>query len=161
MRALTLNIQSYICGDWVSGQDAGVEVFNAVNGESIGSVSSSGVDFAESLAWARETGGAALRAMTFHERANALKALAQHLMAQKEKFYEISAWTGATRADSWIDIEGGLGTLFTYSSIVRREFANERFLVEGEPQVLSKQGSFIGRHILVPREGRCRAYQCI
>ncbi len=148
-----MNIQSYICGEWVSGQDEGVEVFKAVTGEPIGKVSSKGVDFADSLLWAREKGGHSLRRQTFHERANALKALAQHLMSQKERFYEISAWTGATRADSWIDIEGGIGTLFTYSSVVRREFANERFLVEGEPQVLSKEGSFIGRHILVPKEG--------
>jgi oxepin-CoA hydrolase/3-oxo-5,6-dehydrosuberyl-CoA semialdehyde dehydrogenase len=74
-------------------------------------------------------------------------------MRQKEKFYEVSAWTGATRVDSWIDIEGGIGTLFTYSSLVRREFPNESFLVEGEPQPLSKGGTFVGRHILVPKEG--------
>ncbi len=148
-----MSIQSYISGEWVTGKDTGVEVFNAVNGQGIGSVSSAGIDFRESLNYARATGGHALRAMTFHERANCLKALAQQLMAQKEKFYEVSAWTGATRIDSWIDIEGGIGTLFTYSSLVRREFPNECFLVEGEPQPLSKGGTFIGRHILVPKEG--------
>jgi len=148
-----VNIQSYIGGKWLSGKDAGVEVFNAVNGQSVGFVSSAGVDFKESLVHARETGGQALRKMTFHERANMLKALAQHLIAQKEKFYEVSAWTGATRVDSWIDIEGGIGTLFAYSSLVRREFTNARFLVEGDPEPLSKRGSFVGRHILVPKEG--------
>jgi oxepin-CoA hydrolase / 3-oxo-5,6-dehydrosuberyl-CoA semialdehyde dehydrogenase len=148
-----LNIQSYISGEWVSGADSGVEVFNAVNGQVIGNVSSSGIDFGQSLSYAREQGGHSLRAMSFHDRANCLKALAQHLMSQKEKFYEVSAWTGATRVDSWIDIEGGIGTLFTYSSLVRREFPNESFLVEGEPQPLSKGGTFIGRHILVPKEG--------
>lgn len=148
-----MSIQSYIGGEWVTGKDTGVEVFNAVNGQSVGSVSSAGIDFRESLNYARATGGHVLRAMTFHERANCLKALAQHLMAEKEKFYEVSAWTGATRVDSWIDIEGGIGTLFTYSSLVRREFPNECFLVEGEPQPLSKGGTFIGRHILVPKEG--------
>ncbi len=153
VRSLELNIQSYIGGEWVSGTDGGVEVKNAVNGEVIGSISSTGIDFAHSLSYARETGGPALRAMSFHERANCLKALAQHLMAQKEKFYEVSAWTGATRNDSWIDIEGGIGTLFAYSSLVRRELPNESFLVEGDPQPLSKAGTFIGRHILVPKEG--------
>ena len=148
-----MSIQSYIGGEWVTGKDTGVEVFNAVNGQSVGSVSSAGIDFRESLNYARATGGHVLRAMTFHERANCLKALAQQLMAEKEKFYEVSAWTGATRIDSWIDIEGGIGTLFTYSSLVRREFPNECFLVEGEPQPLSKGGTFIGRHILVPKEG--------
>jgi oxepin-CoA hydrolase/3-oxo-5,6-dehydrosuberyl-CoA semialdehyde dehydrogenase len=148
-----LRIQSYIGGNWVSGKDAGIEVFNAVNGNSVGAVSSAGIDFEESVNYAREKGGHGLRAMTFHERANCLKALAQHLMAHKEKFYEISAWTGATRVDSWIDIEGGIATLFAYSGLVRREFPNETFLVEGDPQHLSKAGTFIGRHILVPKEG--------
>jgi oxepin-CoA hydrolase / 3-oxo-5,6-dehydrosuberyl-CoA semialdehyde dehydrogenase len=153
VRSQQLNIQSYISGEWVSGADSGVEVFNAVNGQVIGNVSSTGIDFGQSLSYAREQGGHSLRAMSFHDRANCLKALAQHLMSQKEKFYEVSAWTGATRVDSWIDIEGGIGTLFTYSSLVRREFPNESFLVEGEPQPLSKGGTFIGRHILVPKEG--------
>jgi oxepin-CoA hydrolase / 3-oxo-5,6-dehydrosuberyl-CoA semialdehyde dehydrogenase len=148
-----LSIQSYISGEWVTGADTGVEVRNAVNGQAVGTVSSAGIDFSQSLNYARETGGHTLRAMTFHERANSLKALAQHLMAQKEKFYEVSAWTGATRVDSWVDIEGGIGTLFTYSSLVRREIPNESFLVEGDPQPLSKGGTFIGRHILVPKEG--------
>ena len=148
-----MSIQSYICGEWVDGADSGVEVYNAVNGNVIGNISSSGIDFSQSLTHARELGGHALRKMSFHERANCLKLLAQHLMANKEEFYKVSAWTGATRVDSWIDIEGGIGTLFTYSSLVRREFPNESFLVEGEPQALSKQGSFIGRHILVPKEG--------
>lgn len=148
-----MSIQSYIGGEWVSGASHGVDVVNAVNGQVVGSVSSEGIDFRQSLSYARETGGHALRAMTFHERAASLKALAQHLLAQKEKFYEVSAWTGATRVDSWVDIEGGIGTLFAYSGLVKREFPNENFLVEGEPQALSKNGTFIGRHILVPKEG--------
>jgi oxepin-CoA hydrolase/3-oxo-5,6-dehydrosuberyl-CoA semialdehyde dehydrogenase len=153
VRSQQVSIQSYINGEWVSGAESGVEVSNAVNGKSVGSVSSAGIDFGQSLSHARESGGHALRAMTFHERANALKALAQHLLEQKEKFYEVSSWTGATLVDSWIDIEGGIATLFSYSSLVRREFPNEHFLVEGDPQILSKNGTFIGRHILVPKEG--------
>ena len=148
-----MNIQSYVTGEWFSGKSDGARLVNAVNGDFIGSVSSDGVDFKDVLRYAREVGGPALRALTFHERALRLKALAQHLMEHKEDYYEVSAWTGATRADSWIDIEGGIGTLFSYSSLVRREFPNETFLVEGNQERLSKEGTFTGRHILVPREG--------
>ena len=148
-----MKLQSYINGQWVDGTDEGAEVFNAVNGESICTVSSAGVDFEDAVRYARETGGPALRKMTFHERANALKALAKMLMEKKEEFYRVSAWTGATRADSWIDIEGGISTMFTYSSLVRRELPNETFLVEDDAQRLSAEGTFIGRHILVPKEG--------
>ena len=148
-----MNIQSYVTGEWFSGDSDGARVVNAVNGDFIGSVSSDGMDFGDVLRYAREVGGPALRGMTFHERALRLKALAQHLMEHKEDFYGVSAWTGATRADSWIDIEGGIGTLFSYSSLVRREFPNETFLAEGNQERLSKQGTFTGRHILVPREG--------
>ncbi len=148
-----MDIQSYVVGGWAAGTSGGVEVFNAVTGEPVGTVSSDGIDFAEVLNYARSTGGPALRALTLHQRANALKALAKYLMERKEQFYEISAWTGATRTDSWIDIEGGIGTLFSYSSLVRREFPDEPFLLEGPMERLSKQGSFVGRHILVPKEG--------
>ena len=146
-------IRSYLCGQWVEGSAQAVEVFNAVNGEAIGRVSSEGVNFKDCVCFGREVGGAALRKMTFHERAAMLKAVAQYLMARKEKLYEISSWTGATRADSWVDIEGGVATLFSYSSLVRREFSNETFIVEGEALPLSSGGTFIGRHILVPKEG--------
>jgi len=148
-----MKLQSYLSGQWVQGQGAGVEVFNAVNGESVGEVTSTGADFKAALEYGREKGGRALRAMTFHERANMLKALGQHLMGKKEDFYRVSAWTGATRADGWVDIEGGIGTVFTYASLARREFANETFMVEGPAEKLSKNGTFIGRHILVPKEG--------
>jgi oxepin-CoA hydrolase/3-oxo-5,6-dehydrosuberyl-CoA semialdehyde dehydrogenase len=148
-----MKVQSYVSGQWVEGQSSGVEVYNAVNGEAVGVVSSDGIDFKAVVEYGREKGGAALRAMTFHERANMLKAMAKHLMEKKEDFYRVSAWTGATRSDSWVDIEGGIGTVFTYASLVRRELANETFLVEGPAEGLSRNGTFIGRHILVPKEG--------
>lgn len=147
------NIQSYMNGAWVGGNGDGTELLNAVNGEPIGSVSSAGLDFAGALAYARETGGPALRQLSFHERARRLKALAQRLLEHKEAFYQASSWTGATRADSWIDIEGGIGVLFSYSSLARREFPDEAFLVEGPQERLSKNGAFTGRHLLVPKEG--------
>ncbi|PXF31413.1 enoyl-CoA hydratase [Pokkaliibacter plantistimulans] len=148
-----MKIKSYVCGQWVEGQDSGAELFHAVNGELIGSVTSKGIDFKAVADYGRSKGGPALRALTFHDRANRLKALAQHLMSKKDEFYRISALTGATRVDSWIDIEGGAGTLFTYSSLVRRELPNETFVVEGNSERLSAKGTFVGRHILVPKEG--------
>ncbi len=148
-----MSIQSFVAGQWVSGTEPGVELFNAVNSKSLGHASTSGIDFADVLQYARQHGGPSLRKMTIHERANCLKALAKYLMAHKEDLYKVSAWTGATRADSWVDIEGGIGTVFSMSSIARREFPNQPFHVEGEAERLSANGSFIGRHILTPKPG--------
>ncbi len=148
-----MKIESYACGAWVAGVDEGVEVRNAINGESIGWVSSMGLDFADMLQHGRRKGGSALRQMTIHERANMLKALAKHLLEKKEIFYAISAKTGATRADGRVDIEGGIGTVFAYSGIARRELPNETFAVEGNIERLSARGSFLGRHILTPKHG--------
>jgi oxepin-CoA hydrolase/3-oxo-5,6-dehydrosuberyl-CoA semialdehyde dehydrogenase len=148
-----MNIESYVNGAWTPGQNEGVEVRNAITGAPIGKVDSSGIDFADVLHHGRVAGGSSLRGMTIHDRANRLKALAKHLLGKKEKFYEISAMTGATRADSWVDIEGGIGTVFSYSGIARRELPNESFCVEGAVERLSAKGSFVGRHILVPKEG--------
>ncbi len=146
-------IKSYVNGEWVEGQGTGQEVFNAINGTSIGYVSSQGVDFKDMLDYGRQVAGPSLRKLSFHDRANRLKALGKYLMQRKDRYYEISSWTGATKADSWIDIEGGAATLFSYSSLVRRELPNETYWVEGKPERLSATGSFIGQHILVPKEG--------
>src|SRR6185437_730494 len=105
------------------------------------------------LDYARTVGGPTLRAMTFHQRARLLKALAQHLNARKDAFYAVSTATGATKGDSWIDIDGGIGTLFAYASRGRREFPDETFYVDGGAEMISKGGSFVGRHICVPLEG--------
>jgi len=148
-----MKIESYVCGAWHSGQDDGVEVRNAITGEPIGNVSSAGIDFADVHRHGREVGGPALRKLTIHDRANMLKAMAKHPLGHKEKFYEISAMTGATRGDGWVDIEGGIGTVFSYSGIARRELSNEAFSVEGDVERLSANGTFLGRHILVPKEG--------
>ena len=148
-----MKIESYACGEWLAGSGDGVEVRNAINGEPVGQVSSAGLDFAEILSHGRNRGGAALRKMTIHQRANMLKALAAHLMERKEIFYAVSAKTGATRADSWIDIEGGIGTVFAYTGIARRELPDESFAVEGPTERLSAGGSFAGRHILTPKHG--------
>jgi oxepin-CoA hydrolase / 3-oxo-5,6-dehydrosuberyl-CoA semialdehyde dehydrogenase len=148
-----LKIQSYICGEWFTGEDDGQEVFNAINGSSIGFVSSKGIDFKQVLEYGRQKGGKGLQQLTFHQRADSLKALAKYLSEQKEKLYEISAWTGATRTDSWVDIEGGTGTLFAYSSMAKKGLPDKTFMVEGEIEQLSKEGTFVGQHILVSKPG--------
>ncbi|HET6245833.1 MAG: phenylacetic acid degradation bifunctional protein PaaZ [Bacteroidetes bacterium] len=148
-----MKLKNYIEGQWVEGEGDGTALFNAVSGEHIKTASTQGVDFKSMLEYARKTGSPALRKMTFHERALMLKALALHLTAKKEMFYALSAATGATRVDSWIDIEGGIGNLFVYASKGRRELPNETFYVDGKPEVISKGGTFIGHHICVPMEG--------
>ncbi len=146
-------LQNYARGEWVAGTGPQAVMHHAVTGEPIAQTSSGGLDFADMLAYARTVGGPAMRALTFHQRAALLKALAKHLMERKDAFYAVSAATGATKSDSWVDIDGGIGTLFAYSSRGRREFPNETFYVEGPTEPLSKSGTFVGRHICVPLEG--------
>lgn len=143
---------SYVYGTWHSNPD-GQTLHDAVYGRPIAVISSEGVDFAQALAYGREKGGAALRKMTFHARARALRSLATYLMVRKEDYYALNALTGATRRDGWVDIEGGIGTLFAYSSMARRELPDERFLPDGKVEMLSKGGTFVARHLYVPREG--------
>lgn len=145
-------LQNYYCGKWVAGSENGQILHNAINGDVIASASSKGLDFGMMLDYGRTKGGRSLRKMTFHERGRMLKALALHLTEKKEEFYKVSWATGATRIDSWIDIEGGIGNLFAYSSL-RRQFPNETFCQEGDVVNLGKNGTFIGHHICVPREG--------
>jgi oxepin-CoA hydrolase / 3-oxo-5,6-dehydrosuberyl-CoA semialdehyde dehydrogenase len=148
-----MRLQSYAQGQWVTGTGRPTELFHAVTGEKIAEANSEGLDFKGMLEYARRVGGPKLRAMTFHQRARMLKAMAQHLLAGKEELYQISAATGATKADSWIDIEGGVGTFFAYSSQGRRQFPDETFYVDGSVEQISKGGTFLGRHVCVPLEG--------
>lgn len=148
-----MKLQSYVMGRFQEGDGEGVTLYDAITGEPIFEVTSSGIDFAEVANYGRNTGGSALRAMTFTERAAALKAMAKHLMGKKEEFYALSMKTGATRADSWIDIEGGIGTVFSYASLVSREFPDDVIAVEGDLERLSAKGSFVGRHILTSKPG--------
>jgi oxepin-CoA hydrolase / 3-oxo-5,6-dehydrosuberyl-CoA semialdehyde dehydrogenase len=148
-----MNLQSYVTGTWRSGRDDGVALRDATTGEVIAHASSAGVDFGAILTYAREVGGPALRAMTFHERAALLKALAKHLTELKEEFYALSYRTGATKGDSMIDIDGGIGTAFAFASKASRELQNTRVHVDGDVEGLSKAGSFVGQHIFVSREG--------
>lgn len=148
-----LTLRNYAQGEWVAGTGKTADLIHAVTGDKIGETSSGGLDFKGMTEYARKVGGPKLRAMTFHERAAMLKAMAKHLMEKKAEFYTLSAATGATKVDSWVDIDGGIGTLFAYSSRGRREFPNETFHVEGPTEPLSKGGTFVGRHICVPLEG--------
>lgn len=145
-------IQNYIQGKWISGVGSELELHHAITGEQIGTVSSEGLDYASIMDYSRKIGGSALRKMTFQERGRMLKALALHLVSIKEKFYTLSAATGATRIDSWIDIEGGIGNLFANASL-RKQFPDLPYYVDGVAAPLSKGGSFIGHHIMVPKQG--------
>lgn len=149
---MTKVLENYALGKWIAGDGEGQALHNAVNGEEIARASSSGLDFGAMLDYGRKVGSPVLAKMTFHERGRMLKALALHLLEKKEIFYKLSWATGATRMDSWIDIEGGIGNLFAYSSL-RRQFPNLPYYVDGDYAPLSKKGSFIGHHIMVPKEG--------
>jgi oxepin-CoA hydrolase/3-oxo-5,6-dehydrosuberyl-CoA semialdehyde dehydrogenase len=146
-------LQNFALGTWRAGTGTGTPLYDAVTGDVVATASSAGLDFKGMLEYARTVGGPRLRAMTFHERARMLKAVATALQARKDAFYEVSYRTGATRADSWIDIDGGFGTFFVYASKGRREFPNEPFYVDGPTEALSKGGTFVGRHVMVPLEG--------
>ncbi len=150
--ATPARLQSFASGQWFSGT-GGDTILHAVTGEPIAVVSSAGLDFAAMLEYGRRIGSPALRRLTFHERALRLKALAQYLLERKESYYELSRATGATRGDSWIDIDGGIMTLFAYSSKGRKELPNQTFLVDGSPEMLSKNGTFVGQHICTPLQG--------
>jgi oxepin-CoA hydrolase / 3-oxo-5,6-dehydrosuberyl-CoA semialdehyde dehydrogenase len=145
-------LENFVLGKWQTGSEKGQELFNAITGDTVAFASSKGIDFNEVLTFARQKGGPALRQLTFHERGRMLRALALHLLSKKDEFYKISWATGATKADSWIDIEGGIGNLFSYASL-RRQFPDETFCLDGSVANISKGGTFIGHHICVPKEG--------
>lgn len=145
-------LQNYITGQWITGEGDGQVLYHAVTGEPIAAATTKGLDFKAAVEYARKTGNPALRKMSFHERGNMLKALALHLRNHLDTFYRISYQTGATKADSWVDIEGGIGNLFANASL-RRKFPDESFCIDGESHSLGKAHTFMGTHILVPKEG--------
>lgn len=146
-------VQNHALGKWVKGEGQLTPLASAITGEVIAETGCQGLDFGAMMAFARTKGSVALRSMTFHQRATMLKSLAQAIMEHKELLYDLSYETGATRADSWIDIEGGAGTLFAYASKGKRELPNEHFLIDGDVEVLGKTGSFIGQHIYTSLQG--------
>lgn len=145
-------LENYILGKWITGDGEGQALYNAYNGDVVGYASSKGIDFASVLNYGRTVGNPALRKMTFQERGLMLRSLALHLRKHLDTFYAISYATGATKADSWIDIEGGIGNLFAYASL-RRKFPDLPYALDGESHNFSKNNSFMGHHLLVPKEG--------
>ena len=145
-------LQSLIGGRWI-GAEAATALHSALDGKLIYHTHAEPIDFDEALVYARKTGLAALMALDFQSRAARLKALALYLMERKEELYAVSRHTGATRPDSWVDIEGGIGTLFAYAGIGSRELPSSNVLHEGPAMALGKLGGFAGTHILVPRGG--------
>ncbi|MCW3087280.1 MAG: Phenylacetic acid degradation bifunctional protein PaaZ, partial [Sediminibacterium sp.] len=145
-------LENYILGSWIKGDGDGQLLYNAVTGDAIASASTKGLDFASILNYARQKGNPALRKMSFHERGLMLRALALHLREHLDTFYRASYQTGATKADSWVDIEGGIGNLFSYASL-RRKFPDTAYCLDGENHPLGKANTFMGHHLLIPKEG--------
>lgn len=146
-------IRSFAAGKWVAPDSAARPIESAITGEVIAQAGNDGLDVASMLAYAREKGGPALRSMTFHDRARMLKALATHLNENKQALYDISFDTGATLSDHRIDVDGGIGTMFVFSSKGRRELPDAKIYLDGELEQLGRAGTFMGRHVCVPLQG--------
>src|SRR6478752_9952181 len=149
----TAQLLNYSRDQWIPGEGNLAELTSAIDGTPVATTGSGGIDFGGMLRHAREVGGPALRKLTFHERARMLKALGLAIMARKEELYELNYLTGATRKDGWIDIEGGAGTLFSFSSKGRRELPDAHVLLDGQLEPLSKNGTFVGQHIYTSLQG--------
>ncbi|GLI25337.1 oxepin-CoA hydrolase/3-oxo-5,6-dehydrosuberyl-CoA semialdehyde dehydrogenase [Xanthobacter flavus] len=150
---MTNILDSYALDRWFTPEAGLVDIPSAIDGRVVARASTRGLDFAAMVRHARDVGGPALRRLTFHQRADMLKALGAHLTAHKDALYALAADTGATKRDNFFDIDGGIGTLYAYASRGRRELPGERFVVEGAPEALSKNGTFIGLHVLTPLHG--------
>ena len=149
---MTLKLENLALGNWVAPDGDGVPQYDAITGELISVCGSEGLSFAEMADYARTVGNPNLRKMTFQERGMMLKKLALFLNKRRLDYYPLSYRTGATKGDSWIDIDGGIGTLFAYASL-RKEFPNTPHHVDGELANLSREGTFVGHHIMVPKRG--------
>lgn len=148
-----MKLKNYIAGNWIKGSGEGIKLLNAVNGELVAISDTEGINFEEALHYGRTVGYKNLSAMTFYDRGEMLKKIALYLLERKKKYYELSYKTGATHVDSWVDIEGGFGTFFTYSGLAKRMLPNTPFWVDGEIQKISANGTHLGTHILTPSEG--------
>jgi oxepin-CoA hydrolase / 3-oxo-5,6-dehydrosuberyl-CoA semialdehyde dehydrogenase len=146
-------LRSYVNGSWFTPTGEGAPLYDAVTGDEVARISSAGIDMAAALEYGRQVGGPAIRQLTFHERASALKSLAGALRGHRDELYQLSAHTGATRRDGVFDVDGGLGVLFSYSSKGRRELPNDTIYVEGPVEPLGKGGQFVGQHVYTSRTG--------
>lgn len=150
---MTSVVESYVTGKWVSPEGDTVALLNAVTGDEVARFASGALDLAAVIAHGRDVGGPALRALTFHQRASALKALGKLLMSRKDDFYPVSAATGATPRDSAVDVDGGFGTLFSYASKGVRELPNDTIYLDGSTEILGRAGTFVGQHLYTSRLG--------
>lgn len=148
-----INLHSYLSGRWVYGDNEGTPLKDASTGDVVALIDATGLDLPAALEFGRSVGGPALRSMSLHGRALMLKSLGLALMEAKEEFYALSTATGATRSDSWIDIEGGIGTLLTYASRARRELPNASIWLDGPTESLSRDNTFSAQHVLNPLAG--------
>lgn len=153
MNSQAYKLQSFAVGEWHTPSNDGTILTSSITGDVVAQISSDGLDFSDMVDYARKVGGPALRQYTFHERAIMLKKLGAYLLERKELFYECSKATGATRSDSWVDIEGGIGTLFSISSKARIGMPNSQVYIDGDQERLSRNGTFIGQHIYTPLQG--------
>ena len=150
---MTALLESYAAGKWFRASDEGAPLLDAATGEEVARISSTGLDLAAMTGHARQVGGPAVRRLTFHERAGLLKALAKHLSTCKDELYALSTRTGATRRDSMVDIDGGIGTLFSYASKGTRELPNDTIVLDGGLEQLGRGGTFVGQHLYTSRPG--------
>ena len=146
-------LESYAQGRWFAASDEGTPLLSAIDGTEVARISSTGLDVAGMVDYARTVGGPALAALTFHDRAGLLKQVGLTLMAGKGEFYEVSTLTGATERDSGVDIDGGFGTVLSYASKARRELPNDTVYLDGAVEQLGKKGTFLGQHIYTSRRG--------
>jgi len=151
-------LPSFVSGSWVRPTGDGVPMHDAVTGEEVARLSTSGIGMAAALAHGRTAGGPALRELTFHQRAVLLKALGSFLHEHREELYALSARTGATRNDACFDVDGGIGVLLSYASKGRRELPTGTILLDGDTETLGKAGTFLGQHICTSSAAsRCRS----
>src|SRR6266446_565199 len=148
-----MKLESFVRGKWASPGTEITEIRSAVSGDVVAQAVGGGLDMREVLAYARDVGGKNLRRMTFHQRADLLKKLAEYITERKDQLYKLSFLTGATQTDNMIDVDGGIGTLFVYAAKGRRELPNSTFLLDGSVEHLSRGGAFVGRHIATPLHG--------
>lgn len=147
------NVSSFVAGHWIASDDTAREIHSAITGEIIAKAGNGSLDTQGMLDYSRAIGGPALRAMTFHDRARMIKALAANLQANRQALYDLSFNTGATQADNEIDIDGGIGTLFVFASKGRREMPDSKVYLDGGIEVLSRDSTFLGQHICTPMQG--------
>src|SRR5947207_4867883 len=146
-------LRSYVNGSWFTASDEGAPLVDAVTGAEIDRISSAGLDFGAALDYGRRVGGPALRELTFHQRAAALKAVGGMLREQRDELHALSARAGSTKGDAFFDVDGGIGVLLSYASKAKRELPNDTIVVEGAVEPLGKAGTFVGQHILTTKPG--------